>query len=80
MPPKTRERQAGFRGLAERVLPPGTTPKRNAYVALTIPAPGGAGVPQTRLVNQFSGRQDLVDAGVASCYIPYWAGPRVVTT
>ncbi|GBF93869.1 hypothetical protein Rsub_06868 [Raphidocelis subcapitata] len=71
--------ESGFRGLAERVLPPWTTPKRNAYVALTIPARGGAG-PQTRLVNEFSGRQDLIDAGVASCYIPYWAGPRVVTT
>ncbi|GBF93868.1 hypothetical protein Rsub_06867 [Raphidocelis subcapitata] len=68
-----------IRSLAEHVLPASIPLDRNAHVAVTIPARGGAG-PQTRLVTNFSGRQDLIDAGVASCYIPYFAGSRLTTS
>jgi hypothetical protein len=52
----------------------------NVYISVTSPARDGGAPPQTRLINQFSGRQDLLDAGVASCYIPFVAGPRLTTT
>jgi hypothetical protein len=72
--------QDDVRSVATRILPRDGARRLNAhgrtYFAITYPGPSG---PQTRLVSNFSSTKDVADCAVASCYIPYWAGPRLTT-
>jgi hypothetical protein len=79
-PPPPAPPQAEVRHAARKLLPPGAaqeaSERGNTYIAVTHPSESGEGAEQ-RLVNAYSGKDDLIKALEASTYIPYYAGPRM---
>jgi hypothetical protein len=47
------------------------------YVAVTYPTDKGVAPGVQKLINRFTGNDDLADAIRSSTYIPMWSGPRM---
>jgi hypothetical protein len=45
-----------------------------AHIAVVHPASTSGGAPWQELVSSFQGREDIIDAIAASCYVPNYAG------
>lgn len=50
------------------------------YIAITFPSPAGDKPAEQRLISRFKDVDDLIAAGEASIYVPFWAGPTFSTT
>jgi len=76
--------QSQIRAAAERLLPPNAGEIANArgttHISMTLPHKTGKELATHKVVSRFNGTADLVDALEASCYIPYYAGPKFTTT